>query len=189
MRILSMVCVLACLVMGSVSLARAEDRSPRARCWRPSFNKSQVFPGTIRDYWVYIPKQYTAEKPACVYINQDGIGYNAPAVFDQLIAKGEMPVTIGVFVMHGKVLAPNGEALDRFNRSFEYDGLGDGYALLEELLPDVDEDRHRRAGDQALEVGQRPLHRRGQQRGDLLSQQPGNVRRSSRGCSVSSGRT
>ena len=32
------------------------------------------------------------------------------------------------------------EALDRFNRSFEYDGLGDGYArfLLDELLPDVE---------------------------------------------------
>src|SRR5438034_434253 len=32
------------------------------------------------------------------------------------------------------------EALDRFNRSYEYDGLGDNYArfLLEELLPEVE---------------------------------------------------
>ena len=140
MRILSMVCVLASLVMGGVSLARAEDKVPEGEVLKFSFNKSQIFPGTIRDYWIYIPKQYTADKPACVYINQDGIGYNAPAVFDQLIAKGEMPVTIGVFIMHGRVPAPNGDALDRFNRSFEYDGLGDGYArfLLEELLPDVE---------------------------------------------------
>ena len=52
-----------------------------------------------------------------------------------------MPVTIGVFVTPGKVLAANGEiALDRFNRSFEYDGLGDAYArfLLDELLPEVE---------------------------------------------------
>ena len=63
-----------------------------------------------------------------------------PTVFDELIHKKEMPVTIGVFVMHGRVKAPSGQALDRFNRSFEYDGLGDDYArfLLEELLPEVE---------------------------------------------------
>jgi sugar lactone lactonase YvrE len=52
-----------------------------------------------------------------------------------------MLVTIGVFVMHGRVRAADGNAaLDRFNRSFEYDGLGDNYVrfLLEELLPEVE---------------------------------------------------
>lgn len=52
-----------------------------------------------------------------------------------------MPVTIGVFVMHGRVKAANADAaLDRFNRSYEYDGLGDNYArfILDELLPDVE---------------------------------------------------
>ena len=68
------------------------------------------------------------------------IGFDDPAVFDELIAKKEMPVTIGVFVMHGKVPALTPNALDRFNRSFEYDGLGDNYVrfLLEELLPEVE---------------------------------------------------
>ena len=118
----------------------AEDAVPQGEVLKFTFDKSQIFPGTVREYWVYIPKQYTADQPACVYINQDGVQYNAPAVFDELIAKGEMPVTIGVFIMHGRVPAPNGEALDRFNRSYEYDGLGDAYArfLLEELLPDVE---------------------------------------------------
>ena len=49
-----------------------------------------------------------------------------------------MPVTIGVFIAPGVVKAADANAaLNRFNRSFEYDGLGDGYArfLLEELLP------------------------------------------------------
>ena len=72
-----------------------------------------------------------------MYVNQDGVRYEAPVVFDNLIHKKEMPVTIGVFVMHGRVLAANAEtALDRFNRSYEYDGLGDNYArfILEELL-------------------------------------------------------
>ena len=114
---------------------------PKGEVLKFTFDKSKIFPGTWREYWVYIPKQYSPDKPACVYVNQDGVQWNAPMVFDNLIHKKEMPVTIGVFVMHGKVLAKDGTtSLDRFNRSFEYDGLGDNYArfLLEELLPDVE---------------------------------------------------
>ncbi len=104
------------------------------------FNESKIFPGTTRDYSIYIPKQYDPAKPACLFVDQDGIQFGAPTVFDNLIARGEMPVTIGVFIPPGKVKAPNSEALDRFNRSLEYDGLGDAYArfLLTELLPDVE---------------------------------------------------
>ena len=51
-----------------------------------------------------------------------------------------MPVTIGVFITPGHVKAPNGQAMDRFNRSYEYDGLGDNYVrfLLDEILPEVE---------------------------------------------------
>lgn len=105
-----------------------------------SFENSKIFPGTFRDYWVYVPQQYDPAKPACVFVCQDGIQYKAPEVFDRLIAAGEMPVTIGVFVMHGRVKAQSDQSLDRFNRSFEYDGLGDNYArfILDELLPEVE---------------------------------------------------
>ena len=114
---------------------------PKGEVLKFTYDKSKIFPGTWREYWVYIPKQYSPDKPACVYVNQDGVQWNAPVVFDNLIHKKEIPVTIGVFVMHGKVLAADGAtALDRFNRSFEYDGLGDNYArfILEEILPDVE---------------------------------------------------
>lgn len=114
---------------------------PKGEVLKFEFQDSKIFPGTWREYWVYIPAQYNPDKPACVYINQDGIQWKAPTVFDNLIHKKEMPVTIGVFVMHGRVKAANGEtALDRFNRSYEYDGLGDAYArfILEELLPEVE---------------------------------------------------
>ncbi len=39
-----------------------------------------------------------------------------------------------------RVKAASDQALDRFNRSYEYDGLSDAYArfLLEELLPHVE---------------------------------------------------
>ncbi|ADG67988.1 SMP-30/Gluconolaconase/LRE domain protein [Planctopirus limnophila DSM 3776] len=129
------------LLQSLVSHAASAADVPKGEVTKHQFRSSKIFPGTVRDFWVYVPQQYTGERPAALYVNQDGIQYNAPAVFDQLIASGDMPVTIGVFVMHGKVPAVNGETqLDRFNRSFEYDGLGDGYArfLIEELLPEVE---------------------------------------------------
>lgn len=114
---------------------------PRGEILKFTFDDSKIFPGTSREVSIYIPAQYKGDTPACVYVNQDGIQWKAPTVFDNLIASKEMPVTIGVFVTPGKVLAhdPNA-ALDRFNRSFEYDGLGDRYArfLLEEIFPFVE---------------------------------------------------
>ncbi len=102
---------------------------PKGEVLKFTFDSSKIFPGATRNYWVYVPAQYTADKPACLYVNQDGIQWNAPTVFDNLIYSKEMPVTIGVFVTPGIVKAKNSEAgLDRYNRSFEYDGLGDAYA-------------------------------------------------------------
>jgi gluconolactonase len=114
---------------------------PKGEILKFSFDNSKIFPGTWREYWVYVPAQYRPEKPACIYINQDGIQWKAPTVFDNLIYKNEMPVTIGVFVMPGRVGSTNAAtANDRYNRSFEYDGLGDAYArfILEEILPEVE---------------------------------------------------
>ncbi len=113
---------------------------PRGEIQKYSFDKSRIFPGTTRDYWVYVPKQYDPAKPACVYVGQDGIGFGAPPVFDQLIEWKQMPVTVGVFIMHGRVKALSKNAIDRFNRSFEYDGLGDNYVrfVLDEILPEVE---------------------------------------------------
>ncbi len=108
--------------------------------------KSTIFPGTVRDYWVYVPAQYNAAKKACLMVFQDGGGYikddgswRVPIVFDNLIASGEMPVTIGVFVNPGIVPALSEEHQPRFNRGFEYDSMGPRYArfLIEELLPDA----------------------------------------------------
>jgi len=143
--VLSMVGMLAATLSLSAQADAPKQVEPaknvlKGEVTKYTFENSKIFPGTVRDYWVYVPRQYDPSKPACVYINQDGVQYKAPEVFDQLIATGEMPVTIGIFIMHGKVKGPSDQTLDRFNRSFEYDGLGDNYArfLLEELLPDVE---------------------------------------------------
>src|SRR5690348_2300133 len=63
-----------------------------------TFSNSKIFPGTTRDCFVYVPAQYKGDKPACVYVNQDGIQWKAPTVFDNLINSKEMPITIGVFI-------------------------------------------------------------------------------------------
>src|SRR5215471_14884139 len=117
---------------------------PKGEVLKFAFENSKIFPGTWREYWIYVPAQYRPDKPACVYVNQDGIQWKAPTVFDNLIYKKEMPITIGVFVTPGKVLADDGsKELDRFNRSFEYDGLGDAYArfILTEVLPEVEKQK------------------------------------------------
>jgi enterochelin esterase-like enzyme len=112
----------------------------------PPFTNSAVYPGTMRDWWIYVPKQYEAAKPACLMVFQDGGSYSSsngayrvPVVFDNLIAKKEMPVTIGVFINPGNIPASEEGARVRNNRSFEYDELGDRYArfLIEEILPAV----------------------------------------------------
>ena len=60
---------------------------PKGEVLKFTFEQSKIFPGTWREYWVYVPAQYRPDKPACVYVNQDGIQWNAPTVFDNLTTK------------------------------------------------------------------------------------------------------
>jgi enterochelin esterase family protein len=122
---------------------------PHGEISRHTFATSKVYPETRREYWVYVPKQYDAAKPACLMVFQDGGGYEnptgqfrVPVVFDNLIAKNEMPVTIAVFINPGSVPAGVPGGKDRANRSYEYDSLGDAYSrfLIDELLPEATKD-------------------------------------------------
>jgi enterochelin esterase family protein len=115
--------------------------------------RSEIFPGTVRPYWVYVPAQYTPDKPANVMVFQDGAAYanearkiydaegevRAPVVFDNLIHQGRLPVTIGIFIEPGRF--PKGtDGKDPVSqRGVEYDTLSDQYArfLIEEILPAV----------------------------------------------------
>ena len=114
--------------------------------------KSQVFKGTLRQYYIYVPAQYDGKSPAAVMIFQDGHTYveekgqfRTPIVFDNLIAKKEMPVTIGIFINPGlhvdKIDGRQGWGThkNKSNRSVEYDSLGGKYAefLEKEILPAV----------------------------------------------------
>jgi enterochelin esterase-like enzyme len=107
---------------------------PRGRLDAYEWAEIRVFPHTSRRYWVYVPAQYAADRPAALMVFQDAAWYmdldfevRAPVVLDNLIHKGEMPVTVAVFV------EPSG------NRNAEYDAFDDAYAtfLIEEIIPAV----------------------------------------------------
>ncbi|MEO7415130.1 MAG: alpha/beta hydrolase-fold protein [Opitutaceae bacterium] len=107
--------------------------------------ESKIYAGTVRDYWVYVPAQYHFPQRACLLVVQDGErridpqgDVRMPFVLDNLINRGEMPVTIAVFINPGTFPAAAGRPA-RSNRSFEYDTLSDQYArfLHEEILPEV----------------------------------------------------
>jgi enterochelin esterase family protein len=128
--------------------------------------KSTVFPKTIREYSVYVPAQYDPKgtTAAALMVFQDGHAYadengqfRVPAVFDNLIAAGEMPVTIGIFINPGwfaeRLDAPQGWKPPQgvgSNRSVEYDSLNGDYArfLETEILPEVGK-THRLTNDPA----------------------------------------
>lgn len=125
---------------------------PQGKVTEYVFDQSQVFAGTSRRYYVYVPQQYDASKPAALMVFQDGHAYvdpqgqfRATVVMDNLIAEGSMPVTIGVFVdpgHRGQLPDKPGWRPTPANRSVEYDTLSPDYAnfLIDELLPRVKAD-------------------------------------------------
>lgn len=97
---------------------------------------SKVFEGTKRNWWIYIPAGLKpGEKPG-VMVWQDGNGAKnyVPTCFDNLIAKGDIPPLVGVFIDPGHFDG------NRSNRSVEYDTLSDKYShmIIDEILPAVE---------------------------------------------------
>ncbi|HET9943002.1 MAG TPA: alpha/beta hydrolase-fold protein, partial [Terriglobia bacterium] len=126
-----------------------QEGIPKGRLEGPTLFRSKVIANTTRQYWVYVPSQYDASKPANVLVFQDGQratpangGLRVPQVLENLIHKKEIPVTIGIFITPGQrgdtypdtIGTGNGN-----NRAQEYDSLTDTYArfIIEEMLPEV----------------------------------------------------
>ncbi|NRB45117.1 MAG: esterase family protein, partial [Verrucomicrobiales bacterium] len=72
--------------------SKPQDGVPKGKVTKHQFTNSKVYPGTVRDYWIYVPHQYDKSKPACLMVFQDGVWYQslsghtrAPIVFDNLI--------------------------------------------------------------------------------------------------------
>jgi enterochelin esterase-like enzyme len=105
-----------------------------------SAKEGSVFPGTQREYQIYLPAGFDKTKPAAFMVFQDGVIYQAPIVFDNLIAKKDIPPLVGIFIKPGVVPAANENALPRFNRSYEYDSMTPTYSqfLIDEFLPAIE---------------------------------------------------
>jgi sugar lactone lactonase YvrE len=102
------------------------------------------YPGTYNQFEVYVPAQYDPAKPACLLVRLDGLGTYEATVLDNLIAKKEVPIMIGVGVTPGTVYRPpvgDQKAMPaRFNRSYEFDSLNDHFPdyVLNVVLPAVE---------------------------------------------------
>jgi gluconolactonase len=119
---------------------------PKGKITKYEWTTSKIYPGTVRDYWVYVPAQYNPQQPARTMVFQDGGtfvnetgAFRTPIVLDNLIGKGDLPVIVGVFINPGVVQPAGPDTQGRFNRSYEYDAVGDRYPrfLMEEILPEV----------------------------------------------------
>lgn len=111
----------------------------RGEVFQFPLDDSRIYPGTEREIWVYVPQQYQSNQPACVLVCMDGILYDATTVMDNLIASGEMPVTIGIFVNSGVVRDETGEVV-RYNRCKEFDSTDELFVefLENEVLARVE---------------------------------------------------
>jgi gluconolactonase len=108
---------------------------------------------------VYVPAEYQGDKPACLYVGLDGLGFNAPTVFDNLIAQHAMPITIAIGVSPGAVASASPPDNPRFDRSFEFDSRSDRLArfLIEEVIPAVE--RHTTPQGRAIRLSTDPNDR------------------------------
>ena len=126
-----------------------QDGVPKGQLLGPLVFKSRILAGTVRRYWVYVPAQYSAGRPANVLVFQDGQRATNPAgslrvpqVLENLIHRKDIPVTIGIFITpghRGDVYPEDLGTGNPNNRAAEYDALDDAYTrfLVEEMLPEV----------------------------------------------------
>jgi enterochelin esterase family protein len=132
--------------VGKVNDTDVSDKPPKALI----YSATKQYPGLNQmlkyEYWIYVPAQYKAGCPAALMVFQDGMHYvaedtefNAPLVFDNLIAKGDMPVTIGVFINPGEPGDGNYTGSEYQNRHVQYDTNSTNYAnfVIDEFLKDV----------------------------------------------------
>jgi enterochelin esterase family protein len=141
--------------------SKVQPGVPQGKWEKYFFDKSEIYPMTTREVWIYVPAQYDEKVPACLMVFQDGprqfairedtpddkkarhtAEYRTPTVLDNLIHRKELPVIIGVFVNPGSFVIQNdGKGTPDFkNRSVEYDVVSDKYVtfLEKEILPPIE---------------------------------------------------
>lgn len=134
--------------------SRVHEGVPQGRFVGPNILPSEIFPGTQHTYWVYVPAQYSATKPAALMIFNDGQAFKqepgdvqAHRVLDNLIYRREIPIMLGVFINPGRrpdqpEPTPRNWGDRDTNRPEEYNALNDKYprVIVDELLPALQKD-------------------------------------------------
>jgi gluconolactonase len=149
MKTLILAALAAAALLNAQEYALGPDSQPQPGVAKGAVTKHRLdpgrfYPGTPHDYSIYVPAQYDAARPTPFMIFLDGSGslnnsVRVPVVFDNLIAKHDLPPLIGIFVDPGVLPATSSQVQNRFERVFEYDSLSDRFSrfLLEELIPAV----------------------------------------------------
>lgn len=147
--------ILTALLIFGIAAAHAEDYTlgpdsqsqdgvPKGTVTKFVLAPGKYYPGTPHNCAVYVPAQYDAGKPTPFMIFLDGSGalgngIRAPIVFDNLIAKRDIPPMIGIFIDPGILPVLSDQDQNRYNRIYEYDSLTPRFAefLIHELIPEV----------------------------------------------------
>ncbi len=116
----------------------------------------KYYPGAAGTIWVYVPAAYTPDKPACLCVGLDGLGFNIDNVLDNLIYKKQVPIMIGVFIQAGTISEPATKRALRFDRCFEWDSTNDNidHFIFEEVLPAVEQ--HKTSDGRAINISTDP---------------------------------
>jgi enterochelin esterase-like enzyme/sugar lactone lactonase YvrE len=129
--------------------SQPQDGVPKGTVTKFVLPPGKTYPGTPHNCAVYVPAQYDASKPTPFMIFLDGSqalgnSMRVPVVFDNLIAKHDLPPMIAIFVDPGILPVVSDAtqpeiAQNRYNRIYEYDSLTPRFAefLLGELIPAV----------------------------------------------------
>ena len=133
----------------------SDKGNPRGTVRRETMDDSLFYPGTTRDYWLYLPASYDPEEPVNLILFYDA-GFTLtdpvtmeptddPPVFralDNLFAEKKIPPAAALFVSYGTpgpgLCIPGAFGFeDTINRSFEYDTTSDWHArfITEEVMP------------------------------------------------------
>ena len=93
--------------------SQPRDGVPKGTVTKFVLPPGKAYPGTPHNCAVYVPAQYDASKPTAFMIFLDGSqalgnSMRVPVVFDNLIAKHDLPPMIAIFMVSGLDSAGNG---------------------------------------------------------------------------------
>ena len=126
-----------------------QEGVPKGQLLGPFEWRSAIIRGTVRRYWVFVPAQYQAGKPAGLLVFHDGQRALNPGgplrvnqVMENLIHKKDIPVMLGLFITPGNLSHHYPDNLgmgNPNNRAQEYDVLTDAYSrmIIDELIPEL----------------------------------------------------